>query len=65
MGWFWISRVKPSKCIQKEPHGCGISTITTHGGGGTPHIGVIAAVNGDSNEISEECAIPDFEAPKA
>ena len=29
-----------------------------------PHIGVIAAVNGDSNEISEICAIPDFGAPK-
>ena len=30
-----------------------------------PHIGIIAAVNGDSNEILGECAIPDFEAPKA
>ena len=29
-----------------------------------PHIGVIAAVNADSSEISEECAIPDFGAPK-
>ena len=30
-----------------------------------PHIGIIAAVNGDLNKISEECAIPDFGAPKA
>ena len=27
--------------------------------------GVIVAGNGDSNEISEECAIPEFGAPKA
>ena len=30
-----------------------------------PHIGVIPVVNGDSNEISEECAIPEFGAPMA
>ena len=30
-----------------------------------PHIGVIAAVNGGSNEILEECAILDFGVPKA
>ena len=30
-----------------------------------PHIGILAAVNGDSSEISEECAIFDFGAPKA
>ena len=29
-----------------------------------PHIGVITAVNADSSEISEKCAIPDFGAPK-
>ena len=28
------------------------------------HIGVIAAVNADYSEISEECAIPDLELPK-
>ena len=29
-----------------------------------PHIGVIAVVNGDWSEITEECAIPDFGTPK-
>ena len=28
------------------------------------HTGVIAAINADSSEISEECAIPDLELPK-
>jgi len=29
-----------------------------------PHIGLIAATNEDSNVITEECAIPNFAAPK-
>ena len=33
MGWYWISPVRSSKCILKEAHRCGTSTIITYGGG--------------------------------
>ena len=30
-----------------------------------PHVGIIAAINDDSSELTEECAIPNFGASKA